>query len=434
MKYILIFIGLFSTQILFSQKTQVDYLLSNASVIPMNKEVILKNKHIAIKNGIIVSITDSKKGFFEAKQTIDCTGKFILPSLVDAHVHLPDNEKYLEKYLILNLINGVTKLRSMRGDDKHIEWRKKYNAETSIFPKMYLSATPIHRSQDFTNEQLSQYVKHVKDIGFDFIKILSVKNQDVFMNLDKLCIENNLKMAGHFPSNPKGLVIGDDIIFNSNLNSNEHLDGLIGEPSTFESRIKLMKDKNVFSCPTLRWYEIAYGEFDLNLVQKQRGIEYFETKIVADWTDKTLKYREKKGEKALNEELVFYAKEIDERLKVINRLNKEGVKLLLSPDSSSKFIVPGFGMMEEMKLYKKAGLSNYDILKAGTINFANYFNDITTGSIEVGNNADFLILNDNPIANIEAIEKIEGIFFNNNYLNKQKLQELAKSVLPNSNL
>ena len=433
MKQILFFIGLLSTQLLFSQKMQVDYLLTNVSIVPINKEVILQNKDIAIKDGKIVAITDAKRGNFEAKLTIDSKGKYVMPTLGDAHVHLPDDEKNLEKVLTLNLINGVTKIRSMRGDEKHIEWRKKYNKETSIFPKMYLSATPIHRSQDFTNEQLSQYVKHVKDIGFDFIKVLSVKSQDLFMQLDKLCKENNLKMAGHFPSNSKGLIISDDIIFNSNLNSIEHLDGLIGEPSTFETRIKLMKDKNVFSCPTLRWYEIAYGEFELNLVQKQRGIEYIETKIVADWTDKTLKYREKTGEKALNEELVFYAKEIDERLKVINRLNKEGVKLLLSPDSSSKFIVPGFGMLEEMKLYKKAGLSNYDILKAGTINFANYFNDITTGSIEVGKNADFLILNDNPIENIEAIEKIEGIFFNNNYLNKQKLQELAKSVLPNNN-
>lgn len=433
MKYILIFIGLFSTQILFSQKTQVDYLLSNVSVIPMNKEVILKNKDIAIKNGIILSIIDSKKGIFEAKQTIDCTGKFILPSLGDAHVHLPGNEKDLEKYLTLNLINGVTKLRSMRGDDKHIEWRKKYNTETSIYPKMYLSATPIHRSQDFSNEQLFQYVKHIKESGFDFIKVLSVKNQDVFMNLDKLCKENNIKMAGHFPSESKGLVISDDIIFNSNLNSIEHLSGLVGDPTFFESRIILMKNRNIFSCPTLRWYEIAYGEFDINLIQKQKGIEYIEAKTVAEWVDKTIEYREKMGGKELKEELDFYAKEIDERLEVINRLNKEGIKLLLSPDSSSKFIVPGFGIMDEIKLYKKAGLSNYDILKAGTINFANYFNDVNTGSVEVGKNADFLFLNENPLENIETVGQIDGVFFNNNYLNKQKLEELAASVLPNKN-
>jgi imidazolonepropionase-like amidohydrolase len=90
-------------------------------------------------------------------------------------------------------------------------------------------------------------------------------------------------------------------------------------------------------------------------------------------------------------------------------------------------------MMDEIKLYKKAGLSNFDILKAGTVNFANYFNDTTTGSIEVGKNADFLFLNENPLENIEVVGQIDGIFFNNKYLNKQELVDLATSVLPNKN-
>lgn len=432
-KYFLLFVVLLSTQMSFSQKKTIDFLFTNLSIVSMDKGILSNNKDIAIKDGKIIAIVDSKKGKFVVAKVIDCKGKFILPSLGDAHVHFPEDEKDLEKYLTLNLINGITKLRSMRGDVKHIEWRKKYNTETSIYPKMYLSAPPINRSQDFTEEQISKYIKDSKAAGFDFIKLLSLKNSTIFTILDKACKENNIKIAGHFPSNPKGIIIKDDTIFNSNLNSIEHLGGLIGEPTTFENRIKLMKDKNVFSCPTLRWYEIAYGQFDLNTIQKQKGIEYMDSKTVAEWVDKTLKYREKMGEKALKEELDFYAKEIDERLQVINRLNKEKINLLLSPDSSSKFIIPGFGMMDEIKLYKKAGLSNYDILKAGTINFSKYFNDISTGSIEVGKTADFLIVTENPLEKIETLEKIEGIFYNNNYLDKKKLNDLTTSILSNKN-
>ncbi|UPT71845.1 MAG: amidohydrolase family protein [Flavobacterium sp. JAD_PAG50586_2] len=433
MNKLMLLLTLVIGQAVFSQKQQIDYLFTNVNIVTMNNETILKNKDVAVKDGKITGIVNTKKGSYEPLKTIDCKGKYLTPTLADAHVHLPDDEKELEKVLTLDLINGVTKIRSMRGDIKHLEWKKKYNAPNSIYPKMYLSGIPVHRSQDFTNEQLEQYVKSSKSAGFDFIKILSIKNKDIFTQLDKLAKENNIKMAGHFPSDPKGVVISDEIIFNSNLNSMEHLGGLIGEPASFESRIKSMKEKNVFSCPTLRWYEIAYGEFDLNLVQKQRGIEYIDPKIVASWVDKTTKYREKMGEKALEEELDLYAKEIDERLKVIKRLNSEGIKLLLSPDSSSKFIVPGFGMMQEMQLYKKAGLSNFDVLKSATVNYANYTNDSSFGTIETGKNADFLILSKNPLENIQALESIEGIFFNNNYLNKTKLEELANSVLPSKN-
>lgn len=434
MKQILFTIGILIFQLGFTQKTiEVDFLITNISIVPMNIETVLRTKDIAINKGKIVAIVQHKKGIYTGKQIIDGTSKYLLPTFADAHVHLPDEEKDLEKYLTLNLINGVTKLRSMRGDDKHLEWRRKYNTITSLYPKMYLSATPIHRSQDFTNEQLTKYVKYLKDSRFDFIKVLSVKNQNIFIQLDKLCKKNNLKMAGHFPSDPQGLVISDDIIFNSNLNSIEHLGGLVGDPTTFESRIRLMKDKNIFSCPTLRWYEIAYGAFDINTIQKQKGIEYIEPKTVTEWVDKTVKYREEMGEKALKEEIDFYAKEIDERLLVINKLSKDGVKLLLSPDSSSKFIIPGFGMMDEIKLYKKAGLSNYDILKAVTVNFANYFNDKSYGTIEVGKNADFMIINDNPFQQLETLQNIQSLFFNNNYLDKNKLESLSKEALPTTN-
>ena len=72
-----------------------------------------------------------------------------------------------------------------------------------------MSAKPIQRSQEYTNEELIEYVNNVQN-KFDFIKILSVKRQNVFIQLNKLCKENNIKIAGHFPSN-----ISDEIIFDS---------------------------------------------------------------------------------------------------------------------------------------------------------------------------------------------------------------------------
>lgn len=249
MNKLILFFGLVAAHCVYCQSSQVDYLLTNVSIIPMNTETVLKNKDLTIKDGKIISITDTNKGKFKATEKIDCKGKFIMPTLVDAHVHLPKVETELENILTLNLINGVTRLRSMRGDAKHVDWKKKYNTINSFYPKMYLSTPPVYSNQDFTSSQLENLVKNVHSNGFDFIKILGVKNQTIFTELDRFCKENKVKMAGHFPNDPTDVIIADDIIFNSNLNSIEHLGGLIGEPLTLESRIKAMKEKNVFSCP-----------------------------------------------------------------------------------------------------------------------------------------------------------------------------------------
>ncbi len=76
----------------------------------------------------------------------------------------------------------------------------------------------------------------------------------------------------------------------------------------------------------------------------QRGMEYIDSKIKNDWVEKSTHYRENLGKEAFENEVSLYGKEMQERYAVLNRLDKEGVNLLLSPDSSSKFIVPGFGV------------------------------------------------------------------------------------------
>lgn len=164
---------------------------------------------------------------------------------------------------------------------------------------------------------------------------------------------------------------------------------------------------------------------------KQRGMEYIPTEIKNDWAEKSKIYREKLGKEGFEKEKNEYAVEMQELFKVTKRLNDEGVKLLLSPDSSSKFIVSGFGMLEEMNLYKKANLSNFEILKSATTNFALLFNE-NYGTIETGKNADFILLSQNPLQDLNALENIEAVFYNKFFLDKMQLNEIAKSVLPKS--
>ena len=427
MQKIILFFVLAITQTLFSQTT-FDLVFKNVNIVSMENDKVLLNQNIAILNGKIMVIENAKKSKLKAKKTIDLKGKYIMPSLADAHVHLPENEEELQRMFDLNLINGVTKLRSMRGDWKHKEWQNKYNTINSIYPKIYLSAPPISRNMDATTEQLETFVKAVKEHNYGFIKILSIKSHEVFSRLDSLCKKYDVPLGGHFPRVAMGNSLNEDVFFNSNYKSIEHLGGLVGEPNMFESRIQAIKKNNIYICPTLLWYSIGSGQYSYDQLEKLDGMEFVSKLTMQEWITKTKEYRTKIGEQVYKDEVAKELKELQEKYQVIARLQKEGIKMLLSPDASSKYMMTGCNMINEMELLKNANLSNFEILQMATVNFATFHKEYN-GVIKVNKPADFIILDQNPLEDLQTLKNIKGVYFNFNYLDTKALEDMKNKWL-----
>ena len=428
MKKFLFLATLLISQNILSQKQKYDLVFKNVNIVSMENDKVLLNQNIAILNGKIMVIENAKKSKQKAKKTIDLKGKYIMPSLADAHVHLPETEEELQRMFNLNLINGVTKLRSMRGDWKHKEWQNKYNAINTINPKLYLSAPPISRNLEATTAQLEEFVKAVKEHNYGFIKILSIKNQEIFTKLDSLCKKYEVPLGGHFPRLAMGNALNEDVFFNSNYTSIEHLGGLVGEPNLFESRIQAIKKNNIYITPTLLWYSIGSGQYSYEDLQKLHGMEYVSKTTMQEWLDKTKVYRDKIGEQAYKDEVAKELKDLEEKYQVIARLQKEGIKMLLSPDASSKYMMTGCNMIDEMELLKNANLSNFDILQMATVNFAAFYKEYS-GFIKIDKPADFIILDKNPLEDLQTLKNVRGVYFNYNYLDVKALEALKKTLL-----
>jgi hypothetical protein len=424
MTRIIIFFIFMTSSVVLGQQ-HADFVFQNVNIISMQDNSVLKKQNIAVLNGKIIEITSNK---INGNTIIDLKGKYIMPSLADAHVHFPEKEIDLEQFLNLNLINGVTKLRSMRGDWKHLEWKKKFNSKNTIYPTFYLAAPPISRNLDFTVTELDNFVKKSKENDFKLIKILSIKSQELFKQLDSLCKKYNMPLGGHFPRLSSGNSLNETVFFNSNYQSIEHLGGLVGEPNLFESRVKAIKEKNIFICPTLLWYSIGSGQYSYDQLQKLNGMEFIPKKTMQDWMSKTKEYRDKIGEKAYKEEVAKELNDLQEKYQVIARLQKEGIKMLLSPDASSKYMITGFNMLDEMELLKNANLTNFEILQMATVNFA-LLHDENFGIIGVNRPADFIVLDKNPLEDLKTLKNIKGLFFNNIYLDSNSLQEMKKKLL-----
>lgn len=419
----------FSVLLSFSQSKPLmnsEFVIRNISVITMKTDTLLSDCDVVIKNGIISSITETSKAKYKGMRIVDGSKMYIMPSLADAHVHLPEDEIQMERALSLYLINGVTKVRSMRGEWIHAEWRSKYNTTSSMYPKLYISPPPIRRNLDFTDSQIADYFKTSKEQGFDFIKILSVKDQTVFAQLDSVAKTYNFPLAGHFPSN-----ISNSAVINSNYTSFEHLGGLTGTSDDVNKRLNYMKEKNIVICPTLSWYSIGSGRYTYDELRTLPGMEFVASATVDEWIKKTEAYREKLGSDAYRNEVEQELKSLDEKFQIITNLNTLGIPMLLSPDSSSNYMIPGFNMVGEMLLLKNANLSNYEILKMATLNFANFFEE-DYGTIAPGKPADFIILKKNPLDDLNALKEIEGLYFNSQFLDGKKLKTMRMDLLKSS--
>ena len=427
MQKIVIYFALILANHIFSQEIH-DVVFKNCHVVSMETSQVLQNQNIAIQNGIIVKIENTKKSKLKGKKEIDLDGKYIMPSLADAHVHLPEKEEDLERFLELNLVNGVTKVRSMRGEWEHVTWKKKYDNKDSHLPKMYLTAPPIYRNMEATNEEWEGFVKGCKNNGFEMIKILSIKSQETFKILDSLSKKYQMPLGGHFPRLASGNHLSEEVFFNSNYNSIEHLGGLTGAPNFLDTRIKSIKKKNMFICPTLSWYSIGSGQYSIEELPKLPGMEYIKSETMNEWLEKTKKYKAKMGDKAYKEEVIKELQDLEEKYTVIARLQKEGIKMLLSPDASSKYMIAGFNMITEMELLKNAQLSNFEILQMATSNFAEFFKG-NYGVLSVGKDADFIVLEKNPLEELSTLTDIQALYFNQKHISKSDIKEMKNKLL-----
>ncbi|MEQ8802099.1 MAG: amidohydrolase family protein, partial [Haliea sp.] len=114
--------------------------------------------------------------------------------------------------------------------------------------------------------------------------------------------------------------------------------------------------------------------------------------------------------------------------------HEAGVELLVGTDAGDSYIFPGFSVHDELREFVEAGISAADTLRLATLGAATFSGlDHQYGSIEEGKAADILLLNDNPLANIEATRDIYGLLFNGQFFNRAALDELLSFAEQQSN-
>lgn len=417
---------LFSLLFLTSLCVGQNLVITNVSIIPVNTNTVLTNMNVYITNGVIDKIVSGgTKLPFKDYKTVDGKGKFLMPGLADMHAHFPDksNPISLQQYLKYNLAAGVTTLRSMRGEESQLALRDSINKKLKVAPDIYVSYVFPDADSTLTKDKIADLIFQAKIKKYDFIKYLGGLKTKNMNHLSQSCYEYKIPLAGHAYN--KSLEESVDLDFVSIEHYQPVLAAYEKSPDGFSALIKKMKDKNVAVCPTLSFYYTYSFLQDETQLLAHNGMSVIATNVKDQWLKE---YNEALNgtKEQLKEEFdtkykSVYQKKFDVFNTVLKQLADENMLLLLSADEGP-FNVPGFSMAEEMKLYSKAGLSNYQILKSATYNAAVFFaNDKNTGSVQEGKRANLILLNANPLDAIENIQKVEGTILNGKYYSQNEL-------------
>ncbi|HTX35058.1 MAG TPA: amidohydrolase family protein [Bryobacteraceae bacterium] len=118
--------------------------LAHATVIDGTGAAPVADATVLIRGGRIVSLNSGNQAAPKGARVEDLTGKWIIPGLIDAHVHITSGSGDLARYrelLSRLLLNGVTGLRDMAGDARVLGYlAREASLDAPGWPNVYYSA------------------------------------------------------------------------------------------------------------------------------------------------------------------------------------------------------------------------------------------------------------------------------------------------------
>ena len=406
-------------------------------------------------------------------RVIDGTGKFLIPGLADMHLHLTgagEPEGSREFILPLLVANGVTTVRDMGGNADYLkQLRKEIDSGERLGPQIFFTGPYLDGDPPYFQPSLvvrnageaASGVQQIKSSGADFVKVQSRLQPEAYFAIAREASRQGMRFVGHVPDSISASAASD-----AGQASIEHLTGVMLACSTREEELRrrqlapLPQHGSVQeSLDRLRaWQRDLLAsqspEQEAKLFQKfvKNGtwqVPTFPLLIhLAFLTPETdlsndprLKFIpgnvRKNWEEGRRESLEHEAapdfalrKQMSGRLLVlVGKMNAAGVGILAGTDTGAPNVFPGFSLHEDLFHFTEAGLRPLQALQAATAKPAEFLHrSETQGTIAVGQRADLVLLDANPLDDIRNTQKIRAVILQGKYLDRADLDAMLAKV------
>ena len=430
---------------IFSGHSQ-SYIITNVNLVAMEDDGVQEQKAIVVSEGKIARILDmSEELDKDDNQVIDGNGAFVYPGLAEFHSHIPvaqnGNTQLQEEAMWLYLANGVLRVRGMIGHASHLPLKERIDAGELDGPRLFLSGPSFSGSSVSSAEQAEQMVRDGKAAGYDHLKLHPGLEMEEFLAISQTAKELAIPFGGHVSLN-----VGLEASLKGGYKSLEHMDGYIeamipdysrvldpkisgpftmllvkeADLSRLPGLVDMTLESKAWIAPTLTLFDRYFGSKPAEEYRNIPEMKYMSAEQVQNWIN---------AKKPYEEAGVLTVENVQPYLEFRNMLfmtlHKAGVPVLMTSDSPQVFNVPGFSIHHEIELMSEAGMSNYEILKTGSVNPAKYFDqEGEWGVIKVGASADFVLVKNNPLDDLNTLKDpimvvMKGKPFDRNELKKR---------------
>ncbi|MFN2533115.1 MAG: amidohydrolase family protein [Pyrinomonadaceae bacterium] len=415
-----------------SQRLQQDIVLAGGTLIDGRGGQPQADSAIVIRGQRIAEVR-SNNGFDygESAKVIDIAGKYILPGLIDIHVHYSD---WMGQ---LFLSHGVTTVKDLGND---IDWisglsndidRGKIHGPRILYVGNGLDAPPPDRNThvgvtDGVTARRAVELLHSK--GASAIKVREKMRPELLAVVAEESHKLGIPVTGHLKRTDarEAALAGIDGI--------EHLSGFVQaitnaarerqsdqddrqvlisdlkafsliESSAAEELINLLVRRNVAVVPTMPiWWRMATPHRDDFAVEdanyaEDRALAYIPENIRGLWASSTFYDVEDGGE--LKQVQIGFAR----MQSVVLTHHQSGGEVLAGSDTF--FSIPGLSLHRELMLLRDAGISPLEVVSIATLNNAKFLGkESELGTITTGKLADIVVVDDNPLDDIRNIKSV----------------------------
>ncbi|MBC5991872.1 amidohydrolase family protein [Pontibacter cellulosilyticus] len=408
--------------------------------------VVENNKIVNIKTvgypGVKIVPADRPQ-LKEGGKELDATGMYLLPGFVDMHGHIGGKAQGTDAEYVFKLwlAHGITTVRDPSAGNG-LDWvldHKRKSAKNEITAPRILAYTAFGQGSKepiSTPEMARKWVKDNASKGADGIKFFAASPKIMSAALE----ENKkagLRSAGHHAQMD---VARWNVLHSAKagLTSMEHWYGLPEALFTdrtiqhYPADYNYNNEQDRFGEAGKLWQQAAppYSEkwnqvmnellsldFTIdptfNIYEASRDLmratraEWHETYTLPSLWDFYQPSKVSHGSYWHywgTEQEVDWKKNYTLWMTFVNEYKNRGGRVTTGSDSGFIFQLYGFAYIRELELLREAGFHPLEVIRAATLNGAEALGmDDKIGSVEIGKLADFVIVEENPLANLKVL-------------------------------